>query len=70
MIVSRSLGRIVGFSSLCRNCSISTQRLDANTIVDCVSNSLLAAEILLSRLDRNMPKEKLDLLKFAASNVA
>ena len=49
---------------------ISTQRLDADTIVDCVSDSLLAAEILLSRLDRNVSKEKLDLLKFAASNVA
>jgi hypothetical protein len=64
------LGWKVGFSSFCRNWSISTPRLDADTIVNCVSDSLLAAEILLSRLDRNMPKEKLDLLKFAASNMA
>src|SRR5258708_16167325 len=32
--------------------------------------SLLASEIFLSSLDRNMSKQKLDLLQFAASNVA
>jgi len=63
-------GRKVGFSSLFWNCSILRCRLDTDAIVDCVTNSLLATEIFLSRLDRNMSKQKLDLLQFAASNVA
>jgi hypothetical protein len=33
-------------------------------------DSLLAAKIFLGRLDRNVSKQKLDLLQFAASNVA
>jgi hypothetical protein len=39
-------------------------------IVDCVSDSLLAAEIFLSRLHRNVSKQELDLLQFTASDVA
>jgi hypothetical protein len=39
-------------------------------IIDCVSDSLLAAEIFLSRLDRRMSKQKLDLLQLPTGNMA
>jgi len=35
-----------------------------------MTDSLLAAEIFLSGLDRNMSKQKLDLFQFTTSNVA
>jgi len=41
-----------------------------DAIVNCISDSLLAAEIFLSGLDRNMSKQKLDLFQFTTSNVA
>jgi hypothetical protein len=43
----------------------SGRRLDPNAIVHCVPDSLLAAEIFLSRLNRNVSKQKLNLLQFA-----
>jgi hypothetical protein len=46
------------------------QWLDPNAIVYSVPDSLLAAEIFLSRLNRNMSKQKLDLLQFASGNMA
>jgi hypothetical protein len=48
----------------------SGRRLDPNAIVHCVPDSLLAAEIFLSRLNRNVSKQKLNLLQFAASDMA
>jgi hypothetical protein len=47
----------------------SGRRLDPNAIVHCVPDSLLAAEIFLSRLNQNVSKQKLNLLQFAASDM-
>ena len=42
-------------------------RLDSNPIVDRTTKALLATKISFSRLDRNVPEQKLDLFQFAAS---
>jgi hypothetical protein len=51
-------------------CCISSSGLDTDAIVDCILNSLLAPQIFLSSLDRNMSEQKLDLFEFAAGNMA
>ncbi len=59
----------VAFASK-RNSKLSLVQLiwfDSNLMVDCRSKSLFAAEILFGGLDAHMPKQKLDLLQFAAS---
>jgi hypothetical protein len=44
--------------------------LQADAVVHGTTEPLLAAEVALCRLHRNMAQEKLDLLKFAAGGVA
>jgi len=44
-------------------------RLDADTIVHSITDSLFAAKISLRRLDRNVPEQKLDLFEFSAGHV-
>jgi hypothetical protein len=44
--------------------------LQSEVVVDRLAEFLLAPEILLGRLNRCMPKEKLNLLKFSARQVA
>jgi len=44
--------------------------LNPDLVVNGGSNPLLAAEVPFRGLDRDMPKEKLDLLQFAAGRVA
>ena len=53
----------------------STQRLvpsglcfDADPIIHCGPNALLAAEVSLRRLDGNVSEQELDLLQFASRN--
>ena len=58
------------FFVLLGNQSISRSRLNADPIVYRVVDSLFAAEIFLSRLNRNVSKQKLDLLEFASSDMA
>ena len=41
----------------------------ANSIIDRVAKSLLAAQVAFCRLHRNVPKQKLNLLQFAAGLV-
>ena len=41
-------------------------RLDADPVVDCAAQLLLAPEVTLLRLDRDMTEQKLDLIQFAA----
>jgi hypothetical protein len=41
-----------------------------DSVVHRVSQFLLAAEIALGRLDRNMPEQKLNLLQFSAGEMA
>ena len=43
---------------------------DAYTVVDCGANALLAAEVTLGRLNRNVPEEELNLLQFASRRMA
>ena len=43
--------------------------LDANAFIDSRPNTLLAAEASLGRLDRDVPKKKLDLLQFTAREI-
>lgn len=48
----------------------SVLRLDSNSIVDCASQALSAAEIDLRCLNGDVPKEKLDLFEFATGQMA
>ena len=43
---------------------------DADPIIHCGPNALLAAEVSLGRLDRDVSEQELDLLQFAARRVA
>jgi hypothetical protein len=43
--------------------------LDAHSVVDCDAQLLLATEVTLCCLDRDVSKEELDLVQFAASEV-
>jgi len=45
-------------------------RLDAHPVVDGVAELLLAAEVSLRGLDGDMPEQELDLIEFAAGQVA
>jgi hypothetical protein len=46
-------------------------RLDAHPVIDCVAELLLAPEeVALRGLDGYMPKQELDLIQFAAGEVA
>jgi hypothetical protein len=47
----------------------SVRWLDANFVVHSFANPLLAAKISFSRLNGNVPKQKLDLLEFASGRV-
>jgi len=42
-------------------------RLDSDLVIYGGGNTLRAAEVALSRLDRHMPEEKLNLLQFTSS---
>src|SRR5262249_60465259 len=44
-------------------------RFDANPFIDRRPNTLLAAEVSLRRLNRDVPKNELDLFQFAALGV-
>src|SRR5438876_2079853 len=44
-------------------------RLDAHSVVDCDGQLLLATEVTLCCLDRDVSKQELDLIQFAASEV-
>ena len=44
----------------------SSKGFNAEPIIHCVSESLLASEVFLSRLHRYMTEEKLDLFQFAS----
>jgi hypothetical protein len=48
----------------------SVLRLDSNSIVDCASQALSAAEIDFRRLNGDVPKEKLDLFEFTTGQMA
>jgi hypothetical protein len=63
-MVTASFGRIVGNPS---RAGTQGSGLDSDFVVYRRSNSLRAAKVSLSRLHRDMPKEELDLLQFAAS---
>ena len=43
---------------------------NAQTVVDGVPELLLTPEVALGRLDRDVPKDELDLVQFAAGEVA
>lgn len=43
---------------------------ETNVVVNGIAQLLLAAQIAFSGLDRSVPQEELDLLQFAASQVA
>ncbi len=45
-------------------------RLQTDTIIDSITKPLLAAKVSLGCLNRDMPKQELHLLKFAASLMA
>jgi hypothetical protein len=44
--------------------------LDSHFVVDCVTQLLLATEILLGRLDGYVSEQELNLIQFAAGKVA
>jgi hypothetical protein len=44
-------------------------RLDAHSVVDCDAQLLLATEVTLCCLDRDVSRQELDLIQFAASEV-
>jgi hypothetical protein len=46
-----------------------TLRLDAESVVHCISNALFAAEVSFGRLHRNVAQKELDLLKISARRV-
>jgi hypothetical protein len=43
---------------------------DSQSVVDGSSEPLLAAEVPLGRLDRDVPEQKLDLIQFTACEMA
>lgn len=45
------------------------RRLNPNTVIHGVADSLLAAQVTLGGLYRRVPEEELNLFEFAASNV-
>lgn len=45
-------------------------RLDAHPVIDGVAQLLLASEVALGGLDRDVPEQELDLIQFAAGQVA
>jgi len=47
----------------------SVLRLNTYAVIDGTPDSLLAAEIALGRLNRNVTQQKLDLLQFPSSHV-
>jgi hypothetical protein len=59
--------RIVGTRTQCR--TIAGFGFDANPVVSGGSNSLLAAEVSLGRLNRYVPNEELNLFQFAALSI-
>ena len=61
-------GRIVGCTSRC--CVADSAGFYTEFVVDRHSQALLAADIAFRGLHRYMPKEKLDLLKFASGIMA
>src|SRR6266498_2692924 len=44
-------------------------RLDAHPVIDSLAELLLASEVALGGLDRDVPKQKLNLIQFAAGKV-
>lgn len=48
----------------------SVLRFDADVIIDCDAQFVLAAEVLLGRLHADMPEEEPNLLQFASRHVA
>jgi hypothetical protein len=48
----------------------STLWLNPDLVVDCATKLLFAAQISLGRLNRNVAKQKLNLLQFASGQVA
>jgi len=60
-------GWVVGHSDT--EVAASATRLDANFVVDCATNPLLAAKVSLSCLNGNVLKQELDLFEFAAGCV-
>ena len=63
-----SLGRKVAYASSCR--LNNSARFDAKPVVYSDSQTLLAANVALRRLHRDMPEKELDLLKLAARIMA
>jgi hypothetical protein len=52
------------------NAKDSALRFNADAIIDGAANALLAAQVPLGRLDRNVPEKKLNLLQFATRRMA
>ena len=53
------------------HCAASSARWpDPDFVVDGTSNPLFTTEIAFGRLNRNVPKQKLDLLQFTSRSVA
>jgi hypothetical protein len=53
-----------------RDARCSGSRLDANAVIDGRPNALLAAEVPLCRLNRDVPEQELNLLQLATRRMA